>query len=90
MPCLLKTEIHPNYLCREVPGHSACQKKIGKGRCPSRDGTIDTTACHGHSHNPHAKLPQAMQWLKEEKDALAPVQSLGFAPSSFFDTRVRP
>lgn len=58
---------HGNYLCNEVPGHSACQKRISKGNCPSNEGDIDLTSCHGHSHNKKANLPKAMQWLRDSK-----------------------
>ena len=60
-----KSQLHPNYLCREVPGHSGCEKKINNCDCPSKEGAIDSSSCHGHSHNPSANLQQAMQWLHE-------------------------
>jgi hypothetical protein len=72
------------FLCHEVPGHSGCRKKIDGNICPSRDGSADSTSCHGHSHNPQANLQQALQWIHESKSPQ--VQTVGFVtkPSDSF------
>jgi hypothetical protein len=48
--------------CNDVPGHSACQKKIGLGKCPTL-GDQKTGPCKGHYRNPAANMVLARQWI---------------------------
>jgi hypothetical protein len=69
------------FFCHEVPGHSRCKKKIEKGSCLSLDGSIDSTSCRGHSHNPAANLQQALKWI--HKDKQSKTQTVGFVAQKY-------
>ena len=56
-----------DYRCNAVPGHRVCANKINKGSCPSCNGDITDTLCHGHSHNPHANIEKAIQMIGAKK-----------------------
>ena len=65
-----------NGLCNEVPGHSACLKKLASGKCIClEEGSSD---CRGHRNHEKAVLWVAEVTLRAALQEKRPLLSAGF------------
>ena len=85
---LNKTGLVGAFKCNNVPGHSGCKARIENGDCPSAHGDVTPRACHGHSHNPEANMPKALEWIDGHNDKMRRISLVDC--SNFFVTKVHP